>query len=47
MNIRYPIYEGVYRILTLDTVLYGPAIEINSRIVYYAFYTYICGQYKI
>ena len=29
MNIRYPIYEGVYRILTINlpTCLYAPSIN--------------------
>lgn len=27
MNIRYPIYEGVYRILTIKTVVYYVKLE--------------------
>lgn len=41
MNIRYPIYEGVYRILTLVYLaklqcIYRVLISINS--IYIAFY---------
>ena len=31
MNIRYPIYEGVYRILTLDTGWPHPATQSSRR----------------
>ena len=31
MNIRYPIYEGVYRILTHISTLLDPILEISSH----------------
>ena len=30
MNIRYPIYEGVYRILTMTSQIYAPEIFHSS-----------------
>ena len=32
MNIRYPLYEGVYRILTVD--LLSPNIQVNARFTF-------------
>ena len=31
MNIRYPIYEGVYRILTFGKVLKGTSVEYKGK----------------
>ena len=33
MNIRYPIYEGVYRILTLNAVFIDQGIPQGERLV--------------
>lgn len=33
MNIRYPIYEGVYRILTV-VIPYCPCRKTNSRVLF-------------
>lgn len=32
MNIRYPIYEGVYRILTFFLLLFASDFKIESKI---------------